>query len=88
MSGSDWGREGGEDYLPDGWSIEGLWDEDTRTLDHNWDPTNEQIANADAIVIKYEDELGVDYRTIHGALDWEGIGDLIALVIEEDSPVR
>jgi hypothetical protein len=77
-----------DDRLPDGWSVEGLWHESTRELEHNTDPDDWDIEGADAIVIRYEDELGVDYRTVHGALDWEMLGDLIELVIENDSPVR
>jgi hypothetical protein len=77
-----------DDRLPDGWSVEGLWHEDERELERNADPTDFDIAASDAIVIRYEDELGVDYRTVHGALDWEMLGDLIETVVENDSPVR
>lgn len=83
-----WGRESGADNLPEGWSVEGLWDADRRELEPNTDPTDAEIAAADAIVIKYEDELGTDYRTVHGALDWDALADLIEVVIEPDSPVR
>jgi hypothetical protein len=77
-----------DDRLPEGWSVEGLWHEDARELEHNTDPDDFDIAAADAIVIRYEDELGVDYRTVHGALDWDALADLIEVVIENDSPVR
>lgn len=76
------------DRLPDGWAVEGLWDADERKLDRNTEPTDAEIADADAIVIKYEDDLGTDYRTVHGALDWDALADLIEMVIENDSPVR
>jgi hypothetical protein len=77
-----------DDRLPDGWAIEGLWNAEERKLEVNDDPTDNDIAGADAIVIKFEDDLGVDYRTVHGALDWDSLGDLIEMVIENDSPVR
>jgi hypothetical protein len=77
-----------DDRLPDGWSVEGLWDADERKLEPNSDPTDGEIADADAIVIKYEDDLGTDYRTVHGALDWDALADLIEQVVEPDSPVR
>jgi hypothetical protein len=77
-----------DDRLPEGWSVEGLWHEDTRELERNADPTDWDIVTADAIVIKYEDELGIDYRTVHGALDWDMLADLIETVVEPDSPVR
>lgn len=77
-----------DDRLPDGWSIEGLWDDSRRILEPNDDPSDWDIAHADAIVIRYEDELGIDYRTVHGALDWDHLDDLIQTQIEPDSPVR
>jgi hypothetical protein len=78
-----------DDYtLPDGWSIEGLWDDDRRVLEYKDEYSDWDVLTADAIVIKYEDELGVDYRTVHGALDLEHLGDLIETQIEPDSPVR
>lgn len=77
-----------DDRLPEGWTVEGLWDADERKLDHNSHPTDAEIADADAIIIKYEDDLGIDYRTVHGALDWDALADLIEAVIENDSPVR
>lgn len=77
-----------DDRLPDGWSVAGLWDESTRELSKDTDPSDFDIAAADAIVVKYEDDLGVDYRTVHGALDWDMLADLIEMVIENDSPAR
>jgi hypothetical protein len=77
-----------DDRLPEGWTVEGLWHDDEHKLEPNSDPSDFDIAAADAIVVRYEDELGVDYRTIHGALDFEMISDLIDAVIENDSPVR
>lgn len=73
--------------LPDGWRIEGLWTDGERTVTTN--PTDAEVRAADAIIVSYTDDLGKDYRTIHGApLGIDQVGDLIEAVTERDSPVR
>lgn len=65
--------------LPDGWSVERLWHEDSGFEDVSGTPSDTAIAGADQIVVAHQTGEGEepDYYVIHGADDLETLGDLI-----------
>lgn len=75
-----------EPDLPPGWSFEGLYTDGERTINH--DPSDREIANADAIIVGYTDALGRTYRVVHGANSRKGVGKLISQTIVVVSPPR
>lgn len=86
--GVEWRDESRTGELPPGWQFEALYYRDGRGKVTNTDPTDDEIAGADAIIVSYTDKLGKDYRTIHRADNRRMVGKLIAVVIIPDSPVR
>lgn len=74
--------------LPPGWTFEALYYVDGKRMVPNTDPTDDEIAGADAIIVAYTDSLGKDYRTIHGANTRKKIGSLINTTTTKESPVR
>lgn len=84
--GTDFGPAADDvrDALPAGWTIVSLHysDRDKAPLITS-DPTDRQLAGADAIVVAHTSAGGVvSYRTIHGAPDRRTIGQLITDVID------
>jgi hypothetical protein len=73
--------------LPPGWKFEALYYRGTG-MKPNPDPTDDEIAGADAIIVSYTDALGKDYRTIHRADSRRKVGTLIATVTMPESPPR
>lgn len=69
--------------LPEGWDIDGLWSHGdyikSRDLDDR-DFSNDEIANADAIIVAWTDpgdEENVEFITLHGADDYDSLYDLL-----------
>jgi len=78
-----------EQDLPEGWKFEGLYYTDRPPGDRkviNQNPTDDEIANADAIIVSYTDGLGTIHRTIHGAMNRKAVGRHIIRVTIPDSP--
>jgi hypothetical protein len=79
-----------ETELPEGWTFEGLFHygpslgkEHDGRITPNTDPTDYEIAHADAIIVAFEDAFGKDYRTIHRADDRQ----TVALTIETQTVI-
>lgn len=54
----------------------------------NPDPTDDEIAGADAIIVSYTDALGKDYQTVRRSKSRAQVGSLIATVNMVVSPPR
>ena len=81
----------GESRLPDGWSIAGLYHEGEKTqkihATGDTEVTDNDIHEADAIIVHYGDAGDDGYRWIHGATGWDSLSDQIDRVITVVSSV-
>lgn len=76
-----------EQPLPKGWRFEALYHAG-RGMTPAPDPTDSEVAHADAIIVSYTDSLGKDYRTIHRANTRKDVATHIQYVTVPDSPPR
>lgn len=82
-------REGAS-QLPDGWVLVGLYHQGEKTTKihatDDTDVTDNDIENADALIVWYEDAGEDGYRWVHGATGWDSLADQVERVIVIVSP--
>lgn len=84
-------RDAGEaSRLPDGWVLVGLYHQGEKTqkiyATDDTDVTDNDIENADALIVWYRDAGEDGYRWVHGAAGWDGLRDYVERTVIIVSP--